>query len=235
MEGTAHSKSPWKYSREKKYLHHPGIEPEAPAWQAEILPLNQWCCARFRKLCNIKSVRCFYEQYGKGNQSSALHSSLITLITLVNESKMKIESPWHPSHIGKTLAVIRGHRHLSSIHLTCYGVTHGYAVFVSDESQNFDTERITHGAHPLWYLSVNPRLQYNRINLPDSVIIMKQSEKDFLVDYRTPALYMHNDSPVRQKEPFSIVSYLRIDSAKGEVHMLPRYSADFRCKHLQQY
>ena len=51
--------------------------------------------------------------------------------------------------IGKTLAVIRGHRHLSSIHLTCYGVTHGYAVFVSDESQNFDTERITHGAHPL--------------------------------------------------------------------------------------
>ena len=39
----------------KKSLHHPGlswlpycvrspIEPEAPAWQAEILPLNQWCC-----------------------------------------------------------------------------------------------------------------------------------------------------------------------------------------------
>jgi hypothetical protein len=26
----------------KKGMHQPGIEPGAPAWQAEILPLNHW-------------------------------------------------------------------------------------------------------------------------------------------------------------------------------------------------
>ena len=43
----------------KKGMHHSGlswetgagcrIEPEAPAWQAEILPLNQWCCGEREK------------------------------------------------------------------------------------------------------------------------------------------------------------------------------------------
>ena len=28
-------------AQNKRNLHHSGIEPEAPAWQAEILPLNQ--------------------------------------------------------------------------------------------------------------------------------------------------------------------------------------------------
>ena len=45
--------------RKLKELHHSGlswetgagcrIEPEAPAWQAEILPLNQWCYTRLEK------------------------------------------------------------------------------------------------------------------------------------------------------------------------------------------
>ena len=28
--------------RQKIGMHQPGIEPGAPAWQAEILPLNHW-------------------------------------------------------------------------------------------------------------------------------------------------------------------------------------------------
>jgi hypothetical protein len=52
--------------KKQKEMHQPGIEPGAPAWQAEILPLNHWylyvymckisCIFYTKWLCNALSV-----------------------------------------------------------------------------------------------------------------------------------------------------------------------------------